>query len=229
MAKRGPKPKGKVAIAVETAGFWYAIGLLVTDGSVSKNGRHITFVSNDKEQIVNFLTALKINVQVSHTKSGYTGNLTPRIQFGDRLFCDFLLSIGITSNKTKTIGAVDVPDDFFFDFLRGHLDGDGTVYSYWDSRWKSSFMFYTSFVSASKQHILWIQRSIRRLVKIEGHISKSERGAVYQLRYAKADSLLLWKKLYPYPQIIHLTRKRLKIEKIKAIIAERQGDSKDKS
>ena len=32
----------------------YAIGLITTDGSLSKDGRHISFTSKDKEQVKNF-------------------------------------------------------------------------------------------------------------------------------------------------------------------------------
>ena len=38
-----------------------------------------------------------------------------------------LKAIGITENKSKTLTLPGVPDDFFFDFLRGYIDGDGTV------------------------------------------------------------------------------------------------------
>jgi hypothetical protein len=220
MAKRGPKPKGKVTIRW-SSDFAYALGLIVTDGSVSKNGRHISFVSNDIEQIQNFLAALQINNPVSFTKSGDSKRRTPRVQFSDRLFSDFLKSIGIVSNKTKTMSRVEIPDRYFFDFLRGHLDGDGTVYSYWDARWKSSFMFYTSFVSASKEHILWIQHTAHRLAGVVGHVSTTKQKNVYQLRYAKAESIKLWRELYPHKKVRHLSRKRLKIQRIKDIIAKR--------
>lgn len=220
MGLRGPKPKGKVKIKW-SPNFAYAIGLLVTDGSVSKNGRHIIFVSKDREQLDNIMEALNIRVLISCTVSGYTNRKVTRIQFSDALFSDFLVGIGVTSNKTKTIGEVKIPKKYFFDFLRGHLDGDGCVYSYFDPRWKSSFVCYTTFVSASREHIEWIRSQINEQLKIQGHISTSSRSVVYQLRYAKNDSLKLWKKLY-YKGNMSLSRKRLKIEGILRTIAERQ-------
>ena len=68
------------------------------------------------------------------------------------------MSIGLMPNKTKIIGAVKIPNNYFFDFLRGHFDGDGTFYSYWDPRWRSSHMFYVVFASASLKHIIWLQK-----------------------------------------------------------------------
>lgn len=57
MGNRGPKPKGKVNIKW-SANFAYAIGLIVSDGSLSKDGRHISFTSKDKERVDNFNKAL---------------------------------------------------------------------------------------------------------------------------------------------------------------------------
>jgi len=64
-------------------------------------------------------------------------------------------------NKTRIIGEVKIPKKYFFDFLRGHLDGDGSTYSYFDPRWKTSFLFYLSFVSASEKHTLWLRETIQ--------------------------------------------------------------------
>ena len=217
MGKRGPKPKGKVKLTW-SANFAYALGLLVTDGSVSKDGRHITFVSKDEEQLMNFMKALCIKVPISETNSGYTEQKVTRLQFSDTLFNSFLKDVGIRSNKTKIIGKVDLPPEFFFDFLRGHLDGDGCVFSYWDKRWKSSFMFFTTFVSASKEHVDWLRQEIADRLMIQGHIATTKNGTVFQLRYAKGDSLKLWKAMY-YPKALCLSRKRLKIQGILAILS----------
>ncbi len=216
MGQRGPKPKGKVKI-VWSANFAYALGLLVTDGSVSKDGRHVTLVSKDEEQLNNFMKALHIKVPISHTRSGYTKQDVTRLQFSDTLFSSFLQKVGIYPNKTKIIGRVDLPPEFFFDFLRGHLDGDGCVFSYWDKRWKSSFMFYTIFVSASREHVDWLRHEIAERLMVQGHIVTAKNGTVFQLRFAKQDSLKLWDKMY-YPRALSLTRKKLKIKKILAIL-----------
>src|SRR3989344_5404579 len=141
------KPKNKVRINW-SPNFAYAIGLLTTDGNLSPDGRHIELTSKDLEQLENFMKCLKIQNKIGQKISGFTKRKTTRIQFGDINFYKFLLSIGLMPNKSKTMGRIQIPDAYFFDFLRGHFDGDGTFYSYWDPRWKSSFMFYTVFISA---------------------------------------------------------------------------------
>lgn len=213
MGKRGPKPKGKIDIKW-SANFAYAIGLIVSDGNLSINRRHIAFVSKDIEQINNFKKCFNIpDIKIGETFSG-AKNKAFRVQFGDVLFYEFLNSIGVTQKKSKTIGELEIPKKYFFDFLRGSFDGDGSFYSYWDPRWKSSHMFYLTFASASKSHIEWIQKCIFKIVKLYGHISKAKNDkAIYSLRYAKREALVIIKKMYYNPKVVCLSRKKIKIQK----------------
>jgi hypothetical protein len=213
MEKRGAKPKGKVKIKW-SGKFAYAIGLIVTDGNLSQNGNRISFVSKDLEQIKNFNKSLDISITIGVHQSGLTSNTAHRVQFRDIIFFDFLNKIGLTPAKSKTVDHIEIPDKYFFDFLRGHLDGDGCFYSYWDPRWKSSFMFYLSFVSASKKHIDWLRKKIKMRLFISGHITKAKNNSCYQLKYAKTESVKLLKKIYYKKDLICLSRKRLKIKKI---------------
>ncbi len=211
MGKRGLKPQERVEIKW-SANFAYAIGLLVTDGNLSSDGRHITFVSKDIEQINNFLKCLKISVKIGKTISGYDGNFSHRVQFGDVIFYKFLESIGIKAKKSKTIENILIKEKYFFDYLRGCLDGDGTFYSYWDKRWRSSHMFYLEFVSASKKHIDWLQEELNKKLRVFGHIVLSGKKNTYQLKYAKREALVIIEKMYYNPNVVCLSRKRLKIE-----------------
>lgn len=115
--------------------------------------------------------------------------------------------------KSKRIDTLIIPDRYFFNFLRGHFDGDGTFYSYWDQRWKSSFMFYTVFISASERHLRWLRVKLAKLLSIKGHVIKGINESVYYLRYAKRESLKLLPKLYYDKNVVCLSRKRLKIER----------------
>jgi len=220
MEKRGTKPKGKVKIRW-SANFAYAVGLLATDGCLQNDGYHIDLTSKDKEQLLNFSKALNVNFKITHKYSS-SGKKYQRVQFGDVLFYRFLLSIGLTPAKSKTLGKIQIPENNFFDFLRGSHDGDGTFYSYFDPRWKASFMFYTVFISASKKHIVWLRREIKNRLKIKGHLTGSGKsGTAYQLKYAKKESLKILRKMYYSRLVICLSRKRLKIEKALSIVGER--------
>ncbi len=193
----------------------YAIGLITTDGNLSKDNRHISLTSKDKEQIENFKLCLGLTNKIGRKARG--GELEKKyylLQFGDVHFYQFLKSIGLKPNKSKILSDLKIPKKYFFDFLRGHFDGDGTSYSYWDKRWRSSFMFYTVFISASKNHILWLKRTIEKNIKIKGHLTKSVNSSTYHLKYAKTESLKLLPEIYYNKDLICLTRKRLKIEEV---------------
>lgn len=209
--KPGPKPKCKVKISW-SPDFAYAIGLITTDGNLSPDGRHIDFTSKDKEQIYNYMKALNIKNKIGHKTSGYKQKWAYRLQFGDVNFYNFLLKIGLMPNKSKKLTAMEIPDKYFFDFLRGCFDGDGHFYSYWDKRWKSSFMFYTVFNSASKKYIDWLQNKIASFLRMNGHITKNTKDSCLQLKYAKQESLELLKKIYYPGKKIYLKRKYQKIK-----------------
>ncbi len=221
MGLRGIKPKGKVKIKW-SSDFAYAIGLIATDGCLYNDKRHISFVSQDRDLVQMFKDILGLDVKIgmkSHKRGGI--KKTPHIQFGDVLFYQFLESIGLTSAKSLTIREVKIPKKYFIDFLRGCFDGDGSTYSYWDPRWRSSFMFYTGFASGSMPFLRWLRMEIFSRLKINGHLTEGKRKSCNQLKYAKKDSLILLKSLYYKGVKSYLIRKKLKIDRALAIVGEK--------
>lgn len=222
MGKRGPKPKGKIKIEW-SSDFAYAIGLLVTDGCLYNDGRHMSLTTKDIQQAKNFKKCLKIDVKVGLKSNGSSKEkIYHHVQFGDVKFYDFLISIGLTEAKSKTIGIIKIPDQYFFDYLRGSFDGDGSFYSYWDPRWRSSHMFYIEFVSASKKHIDWLQKELINRIGVFGHITKTINKIYYQLKYAKKEAMAIIEKIYYNRDVVCLSRKRKKIEKALEIESRQQ-------
>lgn len=225
MAKRGPKPK-KIVDTTWRPNLAYAVGLLATDGCLGNDNLLIDLTSKDREQLENFSKCLGVQFTIG-SKWNNDGNKNLRIQFKNRIFYDFLLLIGLTPAKSKTIGELKIPEKYFFDFLRGTFDGDGSFYSYWDPRWKSSHMFYLTFNSASKKHIGWLQACIYRDTNFYGHISKSKNSrSIYSLRYAKKEAMVIIKKMYYNPKVVCLPRKRIKIQKVLKIEQKQQKSYK---
>ncbi len=208
---RGPKPK-RIIDETWRPDLAYAIGLIATDGCLSNNGLLIDLTSNDREQLENYSKCLGVNFRISEKSSG-GGRKSLRIQFKNRIFYDFLLSIGLTKKKSLTLDKLAIPEKYFFDFLRGCFDGDGSCYSYWDPRWKSSFLFYISFASGSKKFVDWLREEIDRELRIKSHISvaKGKGNTLYQLRYSKYAGVALVRRMYKRKNSICLNRKKLKI------------------
>lgn len=198
----------------------YAIGLIATDGNLSTSGRHISLTSKDVPQLKTFLNCIgRPDIRIAVKTGSYRPSIT-HVQIGDVVLYNFLLSIGLMPNKTKRLGVLEIPDKYLFDFLRGHHDGDGSFYSYYDPRWRKSFMFYLIFLSASPAHVYWIRESLERLLGVRGHIGTAKNSCVVQLKYAKREALIILKHLYQNPRVVCLARKRLKIERALRIVGE---------
>lgn len=212
--------KGKVRIAWSPS-FAYAIGLLVADGNLSSDGRHINFTTKDTELAQHFLFAL--NIIGTHigmkSRGGNTEKRYFTVQFSDVLFYRFLCTIGLMPNKSCILQEVLVPDELFHHFLRGYFDGDGTSISYWDTRWKSSFMYYISFSSASPPFLRWLQKKIANLYDIHGAINSGNYRRAEQLSYAKTATKKLFSVMYHEAENLYLTRKHLKISRALSIVS----------
>ncbi len=215
--KRGAKPQGNIKLAWSSE-FAYAVGLFVADGCVQKNGRHLNFTSADKAQVELFKKCLGLKTKLGTKYSG-SGNLSYQTQFGDVLFYKFLLKIGLTPAKSKTLRALHIPSNYFFDFVRGYFDGDGCSFAYYDPIFKNSFRFYISFASASPEYLIWLQTQLAQKLGIRGYISPYHARPYYQLRYAKRESIVLSKGLYYRNGVPHLRRKYQKIKKAMRIAA----------
>lgn len=185
----------------------YVVGLIATDGCLYKDGRHLAFVSKDLQLVETFKKCLGLKVKITEKPSGFSKRAFAYwVQFGDVNLYKFLLDIGITPHKSKTIGIIKIPDKYFFDFLRGSFDRDGTFYAYWDKRWASSYMFYMVFISASKEHLLWIREQCNRLLSVYGHMNDYQTAGVFQLRYAKNETIKLIRALYSSGSVYKLER-----------------------
>lgn len=203
--------------------FAYAVGLLTADGCLSKDGRHIDLTSKDREQVVTFKRCLGLKVKVGTKNSGILGKSYYRVQFGDVLFYQFLMSIGLTPAKSKTLASLLIPDKYFQDFLRGYFDGDGTSYSFYDSLFPESYRFYLGFTSASPKFIDWLREMIRKTVQVGGHIALYSDRNYMQLKYAKHEAIAVCQYMYQGKQKFFLERKYLKIQDSMRIINGRRG------
>ncbi len=202
----------------------YAVGLITTDGCLSKDKRHIDFTSKDFEQVLNFQNCLNINVKYRLKNSGSVKEkIYYSIQFSNVKLYKFLNGIGLYPNKSKTLAEVKVPSKYFADFLRGLFDGDGYSTSYWSNQHKNSYVLYTGFVSASLKHLKWLQRKIYKLFKIKGSLNL--KGNTYQLRFAKYSSLQLIQIMYYKPELTCLSRKKFKLNQSLCIIQEQLSGS----
>ena len=151
------------------------------------------------------------HIKIGKKRSGQ-GHWAFRIQFKRVLFHKWLLSIGLSPNKSNTIGELEIPKDLFFDFLRGEWDGDGTISCSEDKRWVNSHAVSIGFASGSDIFLIWLQTEINVRLKTAGYIHRGKK--VSQLRYAKKDTKKIFDAMFYSNNLPHLPRKFAKAQKI---------------
>ncbi|MEK7507592.1 MAG: hypothetical protein AAB602_00710 [Patescibacteria group bacterium] len=78
----------------------YAVGLLVTDGNLSKDGRHVTMRSAETQLLETFKKCLALNNKIGQANKN--GIISYKVQFGNVQFYRWLLKIGLFPAKSYT-------------------------------------------------------------------------------------------------------------------------------
>ena len=199
--------KGNVKIKWNN-NFAYVIGIIATDGNLSSDLRHIHITSKDEEMILNCKRCLDINNTIGKKARGGSNDKKYYVlQFGDKNFFEFLLGIGITPKKSKTIGKLKIPERYFKDFLRGCIDGDGSI-SISNHPESKHPQYKVRLCSASRIFLEWILHMVGKLCKIKGgsiHLPKN--SSVYTLVFAKEDSIKILRWMYK-GKVTSLSRKK---------------------
>lgn len=188
--------------------FAYAIGLIATDGNLSKDSRHLNMTSKDKDLIGIFKKCLLLNNKIG-CKAREKSKIRKyfQIQFGDKNFYEFLLSLGLTPAKSKTIGLLNIPPKHFADFLRGCIDGDGNIdiHNHPESQ---HLQLRVRLFSASLKFLEWIKDELAKQLELRGGWLENY-SAVHVLSFGKSDSVKLLNFIYYNKRISCLRRKYL--------------------
>jgi len=187
---------------------WYLVGLITTDGCLSCDGIHINITSKDEV----YLTKLKNELRLSNkigVKNKDRPNKAYQIQFANRNMYDFLLSIGLTPAKSLTQNEVIVPDEFFSDFLRGVIDGDGCVRK-WTHPTNKNEQWSLRIYSCSLFFVEWLHEEINYLFKAKGRIHREPRKRprvdMFILKYGKMAARAILDACY-YENALAMDRK----------------------
>ncbi len=221
---RGPIPGSPASSRVWDVG-WnadvaYAVGLIATDGNLSPRRGSMSFVSKDTDQVETLRRCLGLKAPVSWSANG-RGTRYPKVQWSDRTLYEWLLAIGLTPAKSLTLGPLQVPHEYFADFFRGCVDGDGSIVVYTDryhATKNERYVYerlYVMLASASGPFVSWIRDVIRGQIAVEGALQvfrRPGRAPLWRLRYAKRESVSVLRWMYHSPGIPCLARKRDKAE-----------------
>lgn len=212
---------------IDCANKAYILGFLASDGNIYKREGHegqiqITLHENDKEILERILKAMDSNhpIKIGTTKK------TACITFVSAKMYNDLLRIGLTPNKTLDLHIKElfnnIPKQFWSDFIRGYIDGDGSIQA--GSR-PSDCNIQIALPEYSSNE--FIQR-INDLLNIQLTFSLDNRTNKYTIPFGilrtnnTTEKYALLKLLYYNNPELFLTRKKQAAEKIIKMIEENQ-------
>lgn len=157
---------------IDSAEKAYFVGFIFADGSVYWRERKTTtnailqidLAEVDEEIIIKFLKELNANYKLHHSRGSVSVKITSNSLVED------LKRHEVVPNKTYESHRLsrNIPEEFEIDFLRGLIDGDGSIYL--DDRGNKRL----SFISYSKDITKEVQERIDNLIGKEAHTKINE-------------------------------------------------------
>lgn len=116
----------------------YFLGWIASDGNIYLGARRHTIslaiIETDKYILEYFngkiFNGLKpLNYRNARFKKGTQYYCKPLYRFSidNKKMCNDLINLGITNNKSNTIGEIKIPNEFIKHFIRGVFEGDGCI------------------------------------------------------------------------------------------------------
>jgi len=193
----------------------YLLGYIVADGCIHKrkdrkNSYVLNITSKDRDHLVRINESLHSDYPIS-TKHNSQRMPCSQIQISNLEICKDLMNLGILPRKTIHLEPISIPGQYFFDFVRGFFDGDGSVYIYTVNGVpqikvnfvSASYSFLDTFNSHLCKDLGISQKSIHRI------LPKDDRKLIkYSIDFYINDCEKLAKCLYENDPVLYLTRKR---------------------
>ena len=194
----------------------YVFGYLYADGCIMESRYRIKFSSNDQDLLINIRNILQSDYPILPYLR--KDRRFPNFYIGvdsKKMYLD-LQNLGLTPQKSKSMKLPYIPQEYIPHFLRGYLDGDGSIY-YDKPTPLSNIRLNTSFWCGSYAFLDELGRSISEFLEIKHQrvISWSKRNAYY-IRYSTKDSLKFLE--YIYQNSVPETRLERKFRKYKNYI-----------
>ncbi len=143
---------------------YYLLGAYMTDGCItiaSKNSYKISITSKDKNWLIKIRNIISENKPVYKKKEN-----SYAFEFTDETIANWLILYGCTPQKSATIRLEkEIPQNFQKDFIRGLVDGDGSISTYTYKATKISKAGKEYFYKSSSVYICGISKEFLEDVK----------------------------------------------------------------
>ncbi len=188
----------------------YILGFVFTDGNVSYKPEEsrwtLTITQSEKdfshlERIRNILGSSKELLYSPKTKSY-------RLTVANRIICEDLIKLGVIPRKSLVVDFPDIPKEVLPDFIRGVIDGDGSI-SYFDR--KRSPYFRIIIFSGSKKFLDKLENAVKNSIGVSSRVRTHHKNT-FSLPYTCKRASVLADWIYKDTNL-YLGRKYINYEK----------------
>lgn len=189
----------------------YILGFFAADGNMLKNKRGAHFIEfqiTDRDLLIKIRNS---NHKITARKRNNKWRTSYRLQIGSKQIFKDLLKLGLTPKKSKTINLPNIPEKYFYHFVRGYFDGDGNVifgfFKKSDRKTKSPALL-TRFTAGSKSILEKLHDVLTNTLDTRGSLCYC--GDAWRLSYSTNDSKKLFSFMYNSGNVaglIYLKRK----------------------
>lgn len=189
----------------------YILGLIVSDGYVD-NYTKLTFTSKDIELVELFKRELKSEHKLAtyHIYDNRTNKEYVRysIQIASKKIVEDLNKLEIFSNKSFNCKMPKIPEQYFWDFIRGLFDGDGYIGKETKKKegtLRFSIIGSTNILTSIKHKFESFGLSKTKLEKTKYHSNENYVSRIHY--YSYRDLLTIRENMYKNSEGLRLTRK----------------------
>lgn len=188
----------------------YFLGLILTDGCVySAKGKSpiITIVLKQEDEYLlqEFLDDVKSNKKITHDGKGCS-----EVAIVSKTMAVDLATFGVVPNKSLiTFYPVNIPENMYCHFIRGVLDGDGSV-SYYARRNRKSHTKAIRFCQGSERFLQGMMSYLHEKIGIPPVSTYKEKEHLWSIAYRKNISMIkIIDYMYADAHIYMIRKKRL--------------------
>ena len=190
----------------------YWLGFIYADGYIVYNSNSATYELgielNAKDDYILQKFAYNLGnvhkVEYKHNNRNFNGynyfTDSCILRIYSKQICDDLISLNIIPNKTNS-KVFPKCNDYFFDFLRGFLDGDGCIYV--DKR--NHIMI--NFTNSNYDFLFYINEQVNNLLGVAGRIYKENDKKYRLVFFRQNDIVILLNNIYENLSNSYLERK----------------------
>ncbi len=198
----------------------YILGFFAADGCIHKT--KCSYVLEFKCTDLDIIEKISIILTGSRDLVGKREMTSPRkpqyfIRFGNKDFILPIFDIGFTLQKTYTLSELKIESDYFWHFLRGYIDGDGSIYP-------KNFQLTVSWTAYSEKYAHWLDNRITSLIGSKSKLQFNKKDSTHNKIYQGLLAEIICKNIYQN-STIHSNRK---FGKYQSIINNSKYKSKEK-